>query len=216
MPAQRRWALVAGLACLAMTVIALATAFDPVAALVPVDPVDGYDWPEGLQDQVAALFIGSAVIVLLDIVIALALVPLFPLRQGLAIAMAVARVVYAAGYAFALLHLLNAVSATRDIVDVGTLAAARAGAEGYRTTWDLAFYAFGAHLALLGALLWSGTMLRRLLAVLLLIAGAGYVVDSTLALAMPKITLRVAPVTFLGEMALLLWLLGKAGRPGRN
>ncbi len=208
MPEQRRWAIVAGLAYVAVLSVALAVRFHPVAMLEAVEIADSYHWPYGWRGQVDALFTGSLVIVLLDLVLAWALWRVFAVRRGLALVMAAARAVYALGHAAALIFLLDAVWATLDIVDAGTLKTAREGAEAHRAILDLARNALGLHLVLLGALLWSDKILARTLAGLTALAGAGYFIA--------VLTPQIVPALLAAQLPLAIWLLTKAGRSAPN
>jgi Domain of unknown function (DUF4386) len=72
------------------------------------------------------------------------------------------------------------------------------------------FVAFGAHLSVLGLLIWRSNLLPRIVGILLVVAGAGYVANSLLILgwsmsAQPLLLLPAVPA----ELSLCLWLLVK-------
>jgi hypothetical protein len=79
------------------------------------------------------------------------------------------------------------------------------------------FVAFGAHLAVLGYLGWRSRLLPRIIGVLLVVAGACYLLNSLLVLgwAMPSRVALVLPA-FPAELSLCLWLLIKGVRPSRG
>ncbi|MCE7983358.1 MAG: DUF4386 domain-containing protein [Caldilinea sp. CFX5] len=68
---------------------------------------------------------------------------------------------------------------------------------------------FGLWLFPLGYLIIKSTFLPKWIGFLLLVAGAGYVVDFALFFLVPGITIKVSVFTFVGEVCLLLWLLIK-------
>ena len=76
----------------------------------------------------------------------------------------------------------------------------------------IALIIFSAHLLLLASLVWSDGLWRRVLAVLLAIAGLGYFADSLIAFTLPDVTFRFALFTFAGELALIVWLFAAGGR----
>jgi hypothetical protein len=83
--------------------------------------------------------------------------------------------------------------------------------EAFDHTWMAALLLFGAHLALLGYLAYRSGYVPRLVGVLLVIAGAGYALD-TLSSVLSSDPVVVSTVTFLGELVLAIWLLLRGGR----
>ena len=71
---------------------------------------------------------------------------------------------------------------------------------------------FGIHLALIGYLAYRSGYVPKLLGVLLLIAGAGYVFDSIASTVLASPPGSVTTVTFLGEFLLALWLVVRGRR----
>ncbi len=61
----------------------------------------------------------------------------------------------------------------------------------------------------LGYLIIRSRFLPRLLGILVIIAGGGHVFDVVLAILLPSVELTISQFTFVGEVALLLWLLIK-------
>lgn len=66
---------------------------------------------------------------------------------------------------------------------------------------------WGLWLLPLGYLVIRATFLPSFLGVLLVVAGLGYLVDVTLQLLVPSVSLRVSAFTFIGELLFPLWLL---------
>lgn len=77
----------------------------------------------------------------------------------------------------------------------------------------IGFVAFGAHLALLGALGWRSRLLPRSIGALLVVAGAGYLTHSLLLLAGTAAPFAIMLPAFPAEVALCLWLLIKGPAP---
>ena len=70
---------------------------------------------------------------------------------------------------------------------------------------------FGAHLVLIGYLAYRSGYMPRILGVLLVVAGLGYVFDSV-GFVLSESPLEVSTVTFVGEFLLCLWLLIRGRR----
>lgn len=131
----------------------------------------------------------------LDVVVAVSLYPV--LRSGgtlLAAIAAAMRLAYAPVFAAA----------------AGSLAVGEV--ERFQATWDAGLLLFGAHLVLAGAAIVRSHRMPTWLGALVLLAGAGYVVDSCLVLLAPASTLRLGEFVFIGEVVLCVWLLGWGGR----
>ena len=84
--------------------------------------------------------------------------------------------------------------------------------QSFQNIWHVGLALFGIHLILIGYLAYRSGYVPRILGALLVIAGCGYVFDTFGALLVADYSLNVAAVTFIGEAALMLWLLIK----GRN
>lgn len=79
--------------------------------------------------------------------------------------------------------------------------------ESYHHGFSIAHIFWGLWLFPLGYLVFKSGFLPKVIGVLLVIAGLGYLVDFTLFFLFPTITLTVSNFTFVGEVALILWLL---------
>jgi hypothetical protein len=78
--------------------------------------------------------------------------------------------------------------------------------------WMAGLILFGIHLALVGYLACRSGYVPKLLGVLLVIAGAGYVFDSVVSTVLANPPGTVATVTFIGEFLLALWLVARGRR----
>jgi hypothetical protein len=146
------------------------------------------------QYGVAALIV--LVVAALDVVAAIALiVVLEPGGKLLAQTAAALRVTYAAVFAVAGAALLEPVDEAR-----------------FDAIWDAGLLVFGAHLLVAAVAAWRATHIPNWLAALVGIAGIGYVIDTTVVALAPTSDVTVAPVTFIGEVVLLVWLLARCGR----
>lgn len=146
--------------------------------------------PAGQTGTAAALL---AVVVVLDVVAALALVPV--LREAghrLAQLAAALRILYAAAFAVAVAQL------------------AAGSVEAFQSIWDAALAVFGLHLLLVATLFLRGRALPSWVGILVGIAGVGYLVDA--ALVVGNSQAAIGQFTFVGEVVLLVWLLGWGGR----
>lgn len=82
----------------------------------------------------------------------------------------------------------------------------------FSAVWDAGLFVFGAHLVALGVVAVRAGRLPAWIGVLVVVAGAGYATDTVLALAAPSSSVSIGTVSFVGEVVLIVWLLGWAGR----
>lgn len=171
----------------------------------------------GLFQAAIAAFL---VVAILDVVVAWGFyVILRPVNEGLARLVGSLRVVYAALFAIALVHLLDVAQlvqgATGTAVQSGPLQAKVAAAvASFDTDWHLALGIFGLHLVGLGALLFRFAAPRPL-AALVVLAGVGYLADSLGTMLIADYGLTISTVTFVGEALLIFWLFWRAARGSR-
>lgn len=211
-PHPRRAALVAGLGLLAMSVLAV---LGDMVLLQPL--VTAGDAPRTAADVAAApdafgaAVVCMALVVVLDVVVALALhVFLRSSGRRLSAVAAGLRVVYAAVLGVAVVRLATVPSL------VGTPDEALAAAEGYRSTWGAGLLLFGLHLVVLAVVAHRSGVVPRVVAWLVGIAGVGYTADAVSLLVTPDRAWAVAQVLFVGEVALMVWLLVAGGRQSRR
>jgi Domain of unknown function (DUF4386) len=93
-------------------------------------------------------------------------------------------------------------------------AQALARIDAFGDVWTAALVVFGLHLLVLGNLAYRSRFVPRTIGVLLAVAGAGYVLDSVVAVVAPHTVPTVSSVTFLGEFLLALWLVVRNRRVG--
>jgi len=162
------------------------------------DPTRAAD--AAFRPAIAALVI----VAILDVIVAAALTRVFASR-ALTSAMAWFRVSYAAVFLVAISQLMIA----------ATSADPTPALHAFEVIWNVSLILFGVHLLLLGWLAITSGFVPRVFGILLAIAGFGYLFDgfATVLIAQPAFAL--GQVTFIGEVALMFWLLIAGGRSKR-
>jgi hypothetical protein len=154
------------------------------------------------------LGIGSlAAVVVLDVVVALALLRFFsPVSKRLSLVAAGLRIVYAVVFAAAISQLAGVLTV------LGNATQTQHGIDAFNNIWNAGLTLFGLHLLVLGYLACKSGYVPRWLGVVVTIAGFGYLFDGVASVLSLGLTIKFASITFLGEVALLLWLLIKGRR----
>ena len=214
---MRRPALVAGTGLLAMAVLAPAARFGVIQHLVT--PGDATRTAGHILASAGLFRLGIAAlaaVVILDIVVAWALLKFFePVHKGLATLAAWLRISYAVVFAVAISQLMGVLpllSNTRHLTALGVgrrQTEALLKIQDYQDIWKVSLILFGLYLVLLGYLACKSGYVPRLLGVLLVIAGGGYLLDSITGLLIANHTTSVSSFTFIGEALFMLWLLLK-------
>ena len=160
-------------------------------------------------------------VIALDVVVAWALFRVFaPVSAGVSMLAAGFRIVFAgvfmvaAGQLAGVLRLLGDENhlAAFDADQLHSQALLRINT--FTDIWDAGLVFFGLHLIALGYLAYRSGFMPRILGVLLLIAGLGYLSDSLGGVLFQGYTTNVAAFTFLGEFLLAVWLVLRAGHVG--
>jgi hypothetical protein len=147
--------------------------------------------------------------VVLDIFVAWALyLFLRPVNSGLAFFSALARTVYAVLLAWMVLFLVEA----SHQAGTGNPEAAALSLDGFFTGWNKSLAVFSLHLLAIGILAILATSIPNVIGFLLLLAGAGYLIDGVGHIISPSYSLNLALYTFVGEIVLMIWLLWKGRR----
>jgi Domain of unknown function (DUF4386) len=204
----RRASLTAGLALALIVVLAPFGAFGAVGRLVTPG-----DAGRTAQDILGAegLFrwgIASLIfVVILDIIVAAALFTVFePVHRSISTMAAWFRLAYAAVYLAAISQLVLALGLLDDPDQ------ALRAVTAYDTVWHVGLNLFGAHLLLIGYLAYRADFMPRVFGILLVVAGLGYLADGFGAVLVPGYALDIGRFTFVGEAALMFWLLIKGSR----
>jgi hypothetical protein len=211
----RRAALVAGASLMAMS--ALAGFGNLVVMEGLVTPGDAAKTAEDVMGSAGLFRLGVAGLYLaavLDVVIAWALMRVFsPVDEDLSRLAAWLRLAYAAVFLVAISQLagipqlLDAPAYATVFTPEQLHGQALLKVDTFRDVWFAGLILFGAHLALTGYLAWRSGFVPRVIAALLVVAGAGYAFDSCVAVFTEAAPFAVSNVTFLGEFLLGLWLL---------
>jgi hypothetical protein len=224
----RQAAVVAGVGYLAVFVLAIFANFVVREGLV--DPGDAAATFENIA-QAQGLFrvgvLSFLVVFILDVVIAWALFILFrPVSNDVSLLSAWFRLVYTVFLGVALVFMLAVLTLVGGADDLGVFDPGQLQAsvsllmDAFNHTWLVGLAAFGVHLILMAYLLLASGRAPRLLGVIVGIAGASYVIDTTATVLMPNYAeyaglflAMVAVPAVIGELWLGFWLLLRAGTP---
>ena len=84
--------------------------------------------------------------------------------------------------------------------------------DAYGTIWLVGLIIFGVHLLLIGYLAYRSGFMAKVFGILLVIAGLGYIADGFVAVLVPGASISIGQFTFVGEVALIFWLLIRGTR----
>ncbi len=206
----RRASLTAGLALALIIVLATFGAFGAVGALVT--PGDAAKTAQDILGSEGLFRWGIAsliLVVILDIIVAAALLTVFaPVNHSVSTMAAWFRAAYAAVYLVAISQLVLALGL------LGNPDQALRAVDAYDTIWHVGLNLFGVHLLLIGLLAYRSDFMPKIFGILLVIAGLGYLADGFGAVLIPGYALDISRFTFVGEAALMFWLLIKGSRKG--
>lgn len=82
----------------------------------------------------------------------------------------------------------------------------------FQSIWDKALILFGFHLLLLGYLTFRSGYVPKWLAVFLVLAALGYIIDGIGKWVSPAYSLSISQFTFIGEVLLIFWLFWKGAK----
>ncbi len=149
-----------------------------------------------------------------DVVISWALyVMLAPVNRALSLLTALFRLIYTA---VALTAAMNLVDVYRLLHTPGYLTLFGANPlhaqvqfllDSFQWDWSMSLVIFGIHLVLLGVLIYRSGYVPRLIGILLVINGLGWMVDRLRFYLFPDAPLGYLFITFFGELIFMLWLL---------
>jgi hypothetical protein len=205
---QRTASLLAGLALLLIVVLAPLGNFVAVQSLIT--PGDAAKTAQAILNSEALFRWGIASLLLaavLDMIVAGALLVLFePVSRGVSTMAALFRVVYTAVFLVAIIQLVVVLGLLGDPTQ------AMRAIDAYNTIWLVGLIFFGIHLVLIGYLAYRSGYMAKVFGILLVVAGIGYLVDGFGTVLVPNYSINIAQFTFVGEAALMFWLLIKGTR----
>ncbi len=213
-------AMVAGFGLLIMTIFAVFAiyfVFDNL--IVPGDATTTakYILANEMQFRIG---IGSYLIVIIcDVVVAWALyIFLKPVNKNLSLLTAWFRLIYAIFFGIALVNYISVLQLLSDAhylkvfeteqLHVQVMLFLNAFSDG----WAIGLIFFGLHLTLLGYLVFKSGYIPKILGVLLVAAGLGYLIDNFVKFLLPNYDLNIATFVGWGELLFMLWLLLKGGK----
>ena len=210
---RRRAALYAGLGLLIMTMAAIfAEGFVRAQLVAPDDATATYANIQANLGLFRAGLLSYMLVIALDIVVAWALYIFFrPAGKDISLLAAWFRLAYALVFAASVYHLVE-VSHTVGVNASGVEQfgdSVMLSLKGFENTWAIGFIFFGLHLTLLGYLAHTSGYVPKIISVLLIIAGLGYLLDYLVKLVGLNFDFEVSMATFIGEVLFMIWLLWK-------
>lgn len=217
-------ARVAGLGLLLMAIIAfIANFFVLENLIIPGDAVTTANNIIANESSFRGGIIGFIIVIILDVLVAWALyIFLKPINKNLALLAAWFRLVFAAIFGVALYHLLYALQLLSGadylkVFETDQLhAQVMLSIDAFKIGWLVGLVFFGLHLLVIGYLVFKSGFIPRILGILLIIAGFGYLIDSFAHFLLSNyddykemFLMIVAIPGIIGEMSLMLWLLIK-------
>jgi hypothetical protein len=211
----RRAALLAGFGLLVMTLAAPCAEYVVYSKLVVRGDIEAT--VQNLQADSGRLLAGIfayLITFIMDLVVAWALyVLLIPVNRAVSLLTAWFRVVYTAIALFAMLKLVSVYRLVNPadhqlVLGPDQLPGQVNGLlDAFRHEWGFGLILFGIHLMLLVWLVYRSSYIPRVLGILLLISGAGWVVYELGPYLLPNANLDLIMITFFGELIFMLWLL---------
>lgn len=213
---QRTAALTAGIGLILMFFPAIFANFLVISnTVVPGDAAATTANVMANEMQFRLGILSIMIVIILDVIVAWALYVFFkPVNRDLSLLAGWFRLIYAAVFSAALFNLVDALrlitiaEPLTSSIETQILLALNA----YSDQWAFALILFGVHLLLLGYLAFKASFVPKILAILVLIAGFGYVFDSVVGILFPDAGIAIGMFTFIGEMLLAIWLVVKGIR----
>ncbi|WP_261304293.1 DUF4386 domain-containing protein [Paenibacillus andongensis] len=224
------YARIAGIGLLLMAILAMFSNFSVLEGLIiPHDAAATVNNLIANEMLFRSGFISFIIVLILDLLVAWALyVLLKPVNKNLAMLAAWFRLVYTAIFGIALSNLLNVLPLLRgaEYLKAFTTDQLKLYAQvmllidAFKNGWLIGLVFFGFHLLFVGYLIIkSGGYIPRIIGIFLILASAGYVIDSLAHFLLPNYAdyqtifqLIVAVPGVIGELSLAFWLLIKGVR----
>lgn len=217
----RKAALIAGITILLMAIIA------PFAELFVYPKLVDLQSPEQTVHNIISnktLFISGIFSYLItftgDIVLSRALyILLAPVNKHISLLSALFRLFFSAIALAALLNLVTVfqlLNTNESIVTSGQQAQLDAQImlclKTFKSSYHFGIIFFGVHLILLGYLVIKSDYINRIMGVVLIISGIGYLTDAVKPFLFPDFNSSIITITFFGELIFMFWLLIKGSK----
>ncbi|MGO4689155.1 DUF4386 domain-containing protein [Glaciibacter sp. 2TAF33] len=204
----RTASLVAGVSLALMAVLAPLGNFGAIAPLIAAG--DAAQTAAAIGNAPAQWLFGVValfLVTILDIVVAAAWYVLFaPVSRVVSAVAAWLRVAFAVGFMVAISQLVVALDRLDDP------AAVVSATHAFSTIWLISLGVFGTHLLVIAALAYRSGFVARIFGALLAVAGLGYIADAVGTVFIPGFTAVFGSLLFIGEVAIIFWLLIKGRR----
>ena len=149
-----------------------------------------------------------------DVVISWALYLLLaPVNRAVSLLAALFRLIYTAVALVAVMNLVNAYRLVHTPWFLTLFGASPLHAQvqllldSFQWDWSMSLVIFGIHLVLIGVLIYRSRYIPRLIGILLVINGLGWMIDRLRLYLFPDAPLGFLFITFFGELVFMLWLL---------
>lgn len=159
-------------------------------------------------------FFGYLITFICDVLVAWALyVLLVPVSKSFSLLTAWFRLIYTAIAVFALVNLVmvfKLVDIESYLSLLGTdqlQAQVKLSLNEFGYGWSVAFFFFSIHLGMLGYLVFKSGYIPKIMGILLVITGLGYLTDTLRPFLFPEANMPWIMITFFGELIFMLWLL---------
>ncbi len=220
----RKAALIAGFGLVAMTIFAVAAIYFifpkfiiPGNATITANNIIA-------DEMLFRIGIGCLIIVaILDVLVAWALfVFLEPVNRNISCLAAWFRFIYATILGVALFNYANVLQLLSGADYLSALETDQLHAEmmlslyAFDDGWAIGLVFFGLHLGLLGYLIFKSDYMPKILGIVLIVAGFGYLIDNFGILLLSNYNLGIATFVGWGELLLMFWLLLKGRKIERT
>jgi hypothetical protein len=156
------------------------------------------------------------IVILCDILVAWAFYILFkPVNSNLSLLTAWLRIIYAVIFAAALVNYINILNILNNPYFIKIFGKDQLNAKvmlfinTFITEWNFGLIFFGIHLSLLGYLIFKSGFIHKIIGILVIISGLGYLIENISRLIFPNVSPALGLITGWGELVFMLWLLIK-------
>jgi len=209
---QRTGALVSGIALTLMVFLAIFGNFIAIEGLVTAG--DAAKTADAIADSSLLWVAGIAamyIVVVLDVVAAAGTFALFkPVSPVVSAVAGLVRIVFAGWFIVALAQLVVAFNS------LDNPEAALGNIEAFNSIWDTSLGLFGVYLLMVAYLAIQSGFMPKIFGILIGVAGFGYIADLIGLIFVPGFTVVFGLFGFIGETAMIFWLLIKGRKLPRS